>query len=259
MITNTTLKGTENRMAKVWKVHPVAKLFPRMPKPDFDELKADIAAHGIRIPILVNKKKDTILDGRNRVMAAHDLKLADKDVPVEVFDGSEDEAVSEIVSRNIMRRNLTDEQRVSLLAKLLGKPLEAEARKRQLVVLKSTQQGRTGKAELPLKSTQQGRTHDIIAKAAKVSVHKARAALETAKHAPKELDKVIEAKQKLAAAHKKVKAKARKVAKPKAVKTLRERVETKFVRFMEAFAVVEFAEVRKILREILAKTETTYG
>jgi ParB-like chromosome segregation protein Spo0J len=230
-------------MPKTYKVHSAAMAFPPMPKPEFDELKEDIKQHGIKIPILVNKKKDTILDGRNRIMAAHDLKLKDSQVPLEIFTGSDEQAVNEIVSRNIHRRHLTDDQRVGLLAKLLGKSLEEEAETRQ----------RTGKAgNLGLKSTQ-GRTHEIIAAEARVGDHKARAALAAAKHAPKDLDRVIAGKEKLAAAAKKAKAKARKTAKPKTQKSLRERVEAKFLRFMESFAVTDYTEVRAILRELLER------
>lgn len=228
-------------MNKVWKIHPVAKEFPKIGGEQFAELKADIAKNGIRLPILVNSKRDTVLDGRNRLMAAHDLKLADKDVPIEVFDGTEDEAVAQIISRNIHRRHLTDEQRVSLVVKLLGPQLTKEAEARE----------RAGKADLTLKSTQ-GRTHEKIATVAKVGTHKARAALETAKHSPQDLDDVIEGKAKLAAAHKKIKARARST-KPKTIKPLPERVETRFVRFMETFAVADYVTVRSILREILAK------
>ena len=223
-----------------YKIHPAARLFPDIGAKEFEELKADIAAHGIKIPILVNKKKDTILDGRNRIMAAHALGLKDSEVPIEVFNGSDEEVVHEIISRNIMRRHLTDDQRVSIVAKLrtqLAK--DADARKRT--------GGKSG-----LISTQ-GRTREIIATAAKVGDYKARAALAAAKHAPKDLDRVIEGKEKLAAAHKKARAKARATAKPKPQKSLRERVETKFLKMMESFAVTEYQAVREILRELLEK------
>ena len=217
-------------MPKAYKVHSAAMAFPRMPQPEFEELKEDIKQHGIRIPLLVNKKRDTILDGRNRIMAAHDLKLADKDIPIEVFDGSDDDAVHEIVSRNIMRRHLTDEQRVSIVAKL-----------------------RTGgKSNFGLKSTR-GRLREIVAAEAKVGDYKARAALAVAKHAPKDLDNVIAGKEKLASARKKARAKAGATAKPKPQKSLRERVETKFLKMMESFAVTEYQAVREILRELLEK------
>jgi len=230
-------------MPKTYRVHKAAMAFPRMPAAEFNELKQDIAEHGIRIPILINQKKE-ILDGRNRIMAAHDLKLADKDVPIEIFSGNDDEAVHEVVSRNIMRRNLSDDQRVSILAKLRGPQLakDADARKR------------TGKSNLGMKTTQ-GRTHEILAADAKVSQHKARAALEAVKHAPQDLDRVIEGKAKLADAKKAARAKARKTAKPKPEKSLQERVEAKFLKLMESFAVTDYKEVRAILRELLERAE----
>jgi hypothetical protein len=216
--------------------------FPRMPSGEFNELKADIAAHGIRLPILVNSKRDTILDGRNRIMAAHDLKLKDGQIPIEVFKGKPEDEVGEIISRNIHRRHLTDDQRVSIVTKLRGPQLAKEAETRQ----------RTGKAgDLGLKSTQ-GRTREIIATEARVGAHKARAALLAAEHAPKDLDKVIEGKQKLAAAAKKAR---KKVKRPKPEKPLRERVEAKFLRFMESFPVTDYREVRAILRELLERAE----
>jgi hypothetical protein len=214
-------------MPKVFKVHPAALAFPRMHKAEFDELKADIAVHGIRLPILVNSKRDTIFDGRNRIMAAHDLKLPDNKIPIEVFTGSDEEAVAAIISRNIMRRHLTDDQRVSIVAKLFG--------------LKSTQT--------------RGRTREIVAAEAKVGDYKARAALSAAKHSPKDLDRVIAGKEKLSEAKKKARAKAGKTAKPKPEKSLRERIEAKFLRFMESFAVAEYRKVRAILRELLEKAD----
>jgi hypothetical protein len=208
----------------------------------YNEFKADIAAHGIRMPILVNKKKDTIIDGRNRIMAAHDLKLPDSKIPVEVFDGTEDEVVTQIIARNIMRRHLTDDQRAAMVAKLRGPQLTKQAEARQ----------RAGNAVL--KSTQ-GRSWQQVATEAKVSQHKARAALETAKHAPKDLDEVIEGKTKLAAAKKKAQAKSGKKPKAKPQKTLREQVEAKFLRLMESFSPSDYREVRKILRDLLTEAE----
>jgi ParB-like chromosome segregation protein Spo0J len=232
-------------MAKTWKVHPTALAFPRMPVAEYNELKADIAARGIRLPILVNKNRDTILDGRNRMMVAHDLNLKDGEVPIEVFTGELDEEVGEIISRNIHRRHLTDDQRVAIVAKLRGPQLAKEAEERQ----------KAGQAsDLGLKSTQ-GRTRELIAAEADASQHKARSALMTAKHAPFDLDMVIAGKEKLAKAHANAKAKAKKSSKLKPQKSLRERVEAKFVRFMESFAVTEYREVRAILQELLAITK----
>jgi ParB-like chromosome segregation protein Spo0J len=222
---------------KVWKIHKAASAFPRMSAAEFNELKADIAAHGIRLPILVNKKKDTILDGLTRIRIAHDLKLSDKDIPLEVFDGSDEDAVHEIISRNIMRRHLTDDQRAALLAKLLAPQLEKEADARM----------KSGKA---VSKSTQARTWQPIAKGAKVSQHKARSALTLVKHAPRDLDNVIAGKERLAAAAKKA---HKKVKRPMPEKSLQERVEAKFLRMMESFAVTEYQAVREILRELLEK------
>jgi ParB-like chromosome segregation protein Spo0J len=226
----------------IYKIHPAARLFPTIGGKEFDDLKADIAAHGIKVPILVNKKKDTILDGRNRIMAADDLGLKDSEVPIEVFNGSDEEVVPEIISRNVMRRHLTDDQRVAIVAKLLEPQLTKEAEERE----------KAGKAVNPVFKSTQGRSWRQVAFKADVGQHKARSALTLAKHAPKDLDNVIEGKEKLAAAHKKARAKARATAKPKPQKSLRERVETKFLKMMESFAVTEYQAVREILRELLA-------
>lgn len=226
-------------MSKTWKVHPVAMSFPRIPSDQLKELKSDIEANGIRMPILVNRKRDTILDGRNRIMIASELKLKDGEVPYEVFKGKPEEEAAEILSRNLFRRHLTDDQRVAIVAKLRGPQMTKEAQERE-------------RAGTPVVKSTQGRTHEQIAEEAEVGNYKARSALMTARHAPDELDEVIEGKKKLRDAAKIAKAKKQKVKRPKVEKPLRDRVEAKFLRFMESFAVTECREVRQILRELLA-------
>jgi ParB/Sulfiredoxin domain len=193
LFSQSTIKQKETNDMKTWKVHPAALAFPQMPTPEFNELKADIAANGIRMPILVNKEKDMIIDGRNRMMAAHDLKLPDSEIPLEVFSGTEEEAVTQIVLRNIRRRHLTDDQRVAIVAKLRGRRLidEAEVRERAGIAAKSIK----------------GRSWQEVATEAQVSQHKARAALTTATHAPTDLDRVIAGKEKLRTAYAQAKAK----------------------------------------------------
>jgi ParB-like chromosome segregation protein Spo0J len=232
-------------MAKSWKIHPVAQAFPRLAGTELKELTADIKARGIRVPILVNKKKDTILDGRTRAMVAHDLKLkGDDQVPLEVFKGTPEEEVEEIISRNLHRRHLTDDQRIAILAKIRGPQLEKEA-----ALDRTTAHVKGGK------KAGKGEAADRLAAEGKSSQYKARIALKARKLAPKDLDAVAAGKEKLRETSKKMKAKAGKTAKPKPVKSLQERVEAKFLKFMESFAVTEYREVRAILRGLLAKAE----
>src|SRR6266567_3893929 len=111
---------------KIMKIHEVAKLFPTLPAKEMKELREDIRKNGVILPVLVNKKKDTILDGRTRWMIAHELGLKESAVPTEVFKGKDEDIPGAILSRNILRRHLNDGQRVMLVAQIRGEKLEEE-------------------------------------------------------------------------------------------------------------------------------------
>lgn len=64
---------------------------------EFDELVADIKAHGVREPIWLFESK--ILDGRNRYSAAQGAGV---DCPTRSYDG--DDPLSFVVSANLRRR-----------------------------------------------------------------------------------------------------------------------------------------------------------
>ncbi|NBA93446.1 hypothetical protein [Pseudomonas sp. R5(2019)] len=72
--------------------HPFANLFPMMEGEQYEALKADIAANGVREPVLLygNGDKGGILEGRARSKAATEL-----DVPChyEYFHGTQEEAL----------------------------------------------------------------------------------------------------------------------------------------------------------------------
>jgi ParB-like chromosome segregation protein Spo0J len=208
-------------------VHPAAEMFPLLEGKDYDELKAAIAAHGLSVPIV--KKGSVILDGRNRLRACEELGIEPQFTE---YDGNDEIAL--IVSMNLLRRHLTDDQRVAILAKLRGLELSQEAARRK----------RHG---VPVKSPQ-GRVREQIANAAKVGEHKARSALIAARHVPDILDDVIAGKTKLGEARKVAEKKLRR---PAAEKPLRERVEKWFLRLMRKFSPTEYREVRKIVRSIL--------
>lgn len=97
------------------KFHDYANIFPWMEGAAFDELKADIAANGIREPIVF--LDDQILDGRNRYMAARDLGI---EYPRVEYRG--DDPLGYVVSLNLRRRHLTDNQRAMVAKKLANMP-----------------------------------------------------------------------------------------------------------------------------------------
>ena len=119
---------------KTMKVHPLCKLFGElapMPEEQYAEMVANIKANGIKVPILVNQQQNTILDGHTRWKIAYELELTEDQIPFEVFKGNPEREADEILSRNLYRRNMTDDQRVAIVSKLRGPQLETEAKERQ--------------------------------------------------------------------------------------------------------------------------------
>jgi ParB-like chromosome segregation protein Spo0J len=119
---------------KPLKVHPLCKLFGElapMPPVELAQLAADIKANGIKVPILVNRQQNTILDGYTRWTIAQELGLEIPESKFEVFKGKPEDEGSEILSRNLFRRHMTDDQRVALVSKMRGPQLEKEAKERQ--------------------------------------------------------------------------------------------------------------------------------
>jgi hypothetical protein len=94
--------------------HSLADAFPLIEGDDFDELVADIKAHGLIEPIVLLDGR--ILDGRNRYRAC---LAAGTEPKFRQFTG--DDPVAYVVSSNIHRRHLclSAEQKRSLIAKLL--------------------------------------------------------------------------------------------------------------------------------------------
>jgi N6-adenosine-specific RNA methylase IME4 len=91
--------------------HPLSEIFPLMEGEPFDDLVADIQAHGVREPIWLYEKQ--ILDGRNRYLAS---MVAGVDCPVRDYAG--DDPAAFIVSLNLKRRHLDEGQRAMVAAKL---------------------------------------------------------------------------------------------------------------------------------------------
>lgn len=91
------------------KQHPLSAAFPSMSDEDFATLKADIAAHGQREPIIVHE--GMVLDGWHRYRACADLGIKPQQF---TFDASAD-PVAFVLSNNLHRRHLTPSQRAAAI------------------------------------------------------------------------------------------------------------------------------------------------
>lgn len=95
--------------------HDAAEVFPMMTGREFEELKADILANGVREPAWVLDGK--ILDGRNRAKACEELGV---DLPCQVYGG--DDPFGFVISLNLHRRHLNESQRGMVAARLATMP-----------------------------------------------------------------------------------------------------------------------------------------
>lgn len=93
------------------KFHPLSELFPLMQGREFDELVADIKAHGLREPITT--LDGMILDGRNRWRAC---EAAGAEPRTCEYHG--EDPLGWVVSLNLHRRHLDESQRAIVAAKI---------------------------------------------------------------------------------------------------------------------------------------------
>lgn len=90
-------------------LHPLCTFFPRMDGSEFDALKADIKANGLRQRIVLHK--GMILDGGNRYAACEAVG-----VPPLTVDYNGTDPVAFILSANLHRRHLTPGQQAAIVA-----------------------------------------------------------------------------------------------------------------------------------------------
>jgi ParB-like chromosome segregation protein Spo0J len=216
-------------------LHPLASEFPMLTAKEYKELKADIEVNGIKFPILVNKKKDTIYDGRTRYLIAMELGFKGKKIPMDIWEGKEEDVAKEIISRNILRRHLSPDQRVGIVTKLRAPQLEKEAAERRDAARK-TKGSFGGNKEV------KGSVAAHIAKETQVSQHKAEQALKARKAGL--LEDVIVGTRPLRSASKKVATKKR----AKKVIPFEDVVWAKWKKFLNQFALDQKSEVRRIVR-----------
>jgi ParB-like chromosome segregation protein Spo0J len=101
-------------LAKV-KIHPAAELFPPMTDAEFQEFKKDIAANGLREPIVFWKGQ--LLDGRHRLQACEELGIEPQDCELD----SDFDPWTYAISHNLHRRHLTTSQRTDVAEQIATK------------------------------------------------------------------------------------------------------------------------------------------
>lgn len=92
-----------------FELHPLCTLFPRITGAEFEALKADIKANGLRQPIVIHE--GMILDGGNRYRAC--LEIGVTPDTVEFAGGN---LVSFVLSSNLHRRHLSAGQQAAIVA-----------------------------------------------------------------------------------------------------------------------------------------------
>lgn len=90
-------------------LHPLCTLFPRLSGAEFDALRDDIKANGLRSPIVLHD--GMILDGGNRYRACIEAGVAPRFAK---FDGSN--LVSFVLSANLHRRHMSAGQQAAIVA-----------------------------------------------------------------------------------------------------------------------------------------------
>jgi ParB/Sulfiredoxin domain len=129
-----------------YEFHPAANLFPPMTDQEFDDLVADIKAHGLNEPITIDE--GMILDGRHRALACDKIGIK----PWRQESPSKDPFVY-ILSVNLHRRHLSAEQKRELIANLLkAKPEKSD---RQVAEMAKASPTTVGKVRAEMESTVQ--------------------------------------------------------------------------------------------------------
>jgi hypothetical protein len=105
------------------KSHAYADLFPMMTAAELDALTADIAANGLRTPIVCYQGQ--ILDGRNRHLAC---EKAGREPTFTDYEGDDAGALALVISLNVQRRDLTAGQRAIVAARAMEQMPERRGR-----------------------------------------------------------------------------------------------------------------------------------
>jgi ParB-like chromosome segregation protein Spo0J len=95
---------------------------PDLSPDEYAALKADIAANGVRVPVVIDAETGATIDGHHRLRAWTELRAEGIKVPPYVRDvrgfANDEERLAFVTSANLFRRHLTREQRAEVAAKL---------------------------------------------------------------------------------------------------------------------------------------------
>lgn len=105
------------------KEHKLANIIPPMSEEEYQELKEDIRANGLEVPIVLYEGK--VLEGRHRYRACQELGIKPR---FKNYEGTQ--PLTYVISLNLKRRHLTASQKATIAVEVLP-ILEEEARKRQ--------------------------------------------------------------------------------------------------------------------------------
>jgi hypothetical protein len=111
----------------VYFVHPAASMFPLVQGPAYDEILRSIDADGQQEPCVIDGK--TFLDGRHRVIILNKLGRAPRIIQ---FAELKTELSPEawIMTKNLQRRHLTDDQRLAIASRFQAWSKKASKRQR---------------------------------------------------------------------------------------------------------------------------------
>jgi site-specific DNA-methyltransferase (adenine-specific) len=194
---NTTTAPSQPRVADL-PPHPIALRYPPMRSEEFQDLKADIAKHGQREPIVSYEGK--ILDGLHRCRACRELGIE----PI-LRDWTEDDGPPEafVASKNLHRRHLTKDQRAGLLT-LDWEAESAEGRRRKSeggnAAGRVRPQQHSAKSDEPIER----QSSAILAKRYDVKRTTAVEAIRIRKHAPALIKRMIQGEVTLAQAKRQI-------------------------------------------------------
>jgi hypothetical protein len=99
-----------------YEIHELALVFPKLPEKEMEELAKDIAKHGLVEAVTLYENK--ILDGRNRYEGCLQAGVECKFIHL----SKEIDPVRYVISKNLVRRHLSDTQRALLAATFANMP-----------------------------------------------------------------------------------------------------------------------------------------